>query len=87
MAYNKQYYDDRKKDLEDSFNQLKERTFERMIRLIDEWRQDSNKLQQKFQELSVKENEAKKADEEISKKKFEEIEKKRIEEQKKKDKK
>jgi len=64
MAYNQQYYNDRKKDLEDSFNQLKERTFERMIRLIDEWHQDANKLQQKFQELNLKENEAKKVEQE-----------------------
>lgn len=59
MAYDKQYYDDRKKDLNDDFESLKQKTFDKFITLAQDWQKDATLIQQKFQELIKKEEEAK----------------------------
>ncbi len=62
-----QYYETRKKELQDEFNINKDRAFQKILNIIAEWQQDSQRLQQKFQELNKKEEESKKIAEDKSK--------------------
>ncbi len=58
--YNEQYYLDRKKDLNDDFEALKNKTFNTFIQIAQNWNIEAQALQKKFQELTQKEAESKK---------------------------
>jgi uncharacterized coiled-coil protein SlyX len=45
------YYEERIADLTQQFNDLKEKTFQKMLAVIAEWSVDSQKLQEKYAEL------------------------------------
>ena len=51
MSYDKRYYDERTKELEDNFKVLRERSFDKIVQLVNEFSQDAGKIQQKFQEI------------------------------------
>ncbi len=48
------YYEDRKKDLEQDFNKLKEKTFAKFLQVSQEWSLEAQEIQNKFLELDKK---------------------------------
>lgn len=63
MAYNKNYYEDRKKELTEEFNKNITRAYMKVQQIVLEQTQDNNEIQKKFQEIVKQEEESKKADE------------------------
>lgn len=52
MAFNQNYYDERKKDLEDMFNKSKARSFQQIVNIVGAWNEEAADLQKKFQEIN-----------------------------------
>lgn len=69
MSYDKQYYDNRKEELERDFQREKDRAFNNILRIVNEWGQESNRLRKKFGDLEKKKKESKKKSKKKTKKK------------------
>lgn len=54
------YYEERKKDLEQQFEELLKRSFARLVKEFDEWRIESAKMQEKYQQFITRQTELKK---------------------------
>jgi uncharacterized protein YoxC len=57
MAYNKEYYDERKVELEKDFNKKVAGGLQKIFQLVGEIQADLNDIQKKFQEIAAKEAE------------------------------
>ena len=60
MAYDKTYYDNRKRELAEQFDINIKRAYGKIKQLVFEENEDSNRLQQAFQALIKQEEESKK---------------------------
>ena len=60
IMFNKEYYEERKKELDADFNLLKMRGYDKLRVLLMECEADLKRLQDKYQELIKREAEAKK---------------------------
>ena len=67
--YDKNYYAERKQELEKDFNKKVSTGLQKIFQVVNEIQTDLSDIQKKFQELSVKESEAQKnADKKLEKK-------------------
>jgi hypothetical protein len=55
----KNYIDERKKEIEADFQSLQNKSFTKIIQLVDEFKQEAGLLQKKFQDILEKEKIAK----------------------------
>lgn len=58
MAYNQQYYSDRKKELTEQFESEKNRAFNRIVLAVNEFQIESQKIQTKFKQIEEQEKES-----------------------------
>lgn len=56
--YDERYYSDREKDLENDFNESKEKAFAKLVGTVEEWKAEAGKIQSKFKELTDRKTKA-----------------------------